>query len=44
VDTSLPQDPNEPGTNPNIGRRPNDGSVYILYGNNIAGNVVESNN
>jgi hypothetical protein len=34
LDTALPQNPNDPGTNPNIGRRPDDGNVYIVYGNN----------
>jgi hypothetical protein len=34
LDQTLPQDPNDPGTNPNIGRRPDDGNVYIIYGNN----------
>ncbi len=38
LDNSLPQAPNDPGTNPNIGRRPDDGNVYIIYGNNTGSN------
>lgn len=38
VDTSLPQDPANPGTDPNIGRRPDGGSIYIVYGNNTGSN------
>jgi hypothetical protein len=38
VDAALPQNPNDPGTNPNIGRRPDDGNVYIIYGNNTGSN------
>ncbi len=40
IDQSLPQDPNDPGTNPNIGRRPDDGNAYIVYGNNVGSNRV----
>ncbi|HEY3243960.1 MAG TPA: integrin alpha, partial [Phycisphaerae bacterium] len=38
IDQAFPQDPNVPGTNPNIGRRPDDGNIYIVYGNNIGTN------
>jgi hypothetical protein len=38
LDSALPQNPNDPGTNPNIGRRPDDGNVYIVYGNNTGSN------
>jgi len=38
IDSALPQNPNDPGTNPNIGRRPDDGNVYIIYGNNTGSN------
>ena len=38
IDSALPQDPNDPGTNPNIGRRPDDGNVFIIYGNNTGTN------
>ncbi|NOX58962.1 MAG: hypothetical protein GXP29_08915, partial [Planctomycetes bacterium] len=38
VDENLPQNPGAPGTDPNVGRRPNDGSVYIIYGNNTIAN------
>ncbi|UCG17757.1 MAG: hypothetical protein JSV19_06945 [Phycisphaerales bacterium] len=37
VDVSLPQDPDDPGTDPNIGRRPDDGAAFILYGCNARG-------
>lgn len=38
VDTSLPQDPNAPGFDPNLGRRPDGGDIYIIYGNNTGSN------
>jgi hypothetical protein len=38
IDQTLPQDPNDPGTNPNIGRRADGGDVYIIYGNNAGSN------
>jgi hypothetical protein len=38
IDTALPQDPNDPGTDPNIGRRPDDGNIFVIYGNNIGSN------
>lgn len=38
LDSAFPQDPNDPGTDPNIGRRPDDGNVYIIYGNNTGSN------
>ncbi|HNO78824.1 MAG TPA: integrin alpha [Phycisphaerae bacterium] len=38
VDENLPQTPGDVGTDPNIGRRPDDGRVYIIYGNNTVAN------
>jgi len=38
IDTSLPQDPDAPGFDPNVGRRPDDGSMYVIYGNNTGSN------
>ena len=38
LDSSLPQDPNDTGSEPNIGRRPDDGNLYIIYGNNTGSN------
>jgi hypothetical protein len=38
VDETLPQDPNDPGTDPSIGRRPDGGDVYLIYGNNTGSN------
>ncbi len=38
LDSSLPQDPNDTGTQPNTGRRPDDGNLYIIYGNNTGSN------
>jgi hypothetical protein len=38
IDQALPQDPNDPGVDPNIGRRPDDGTIYIIYGNNVGTN------
>lgn len=38
VDTTLPQDPDSPGFDPNLGRRPDDGSMYVIYGNNTGTN------
>jgi hypothetical protein len=38
VDQNLPQNPGDPGTDPNIGRRPDSGKVYIIYGNNTVAN------
>ena len=35
VDVTLPQDPDDPGTDPNIGRRPDDGTAFIIYGGNV---------
>jgi len=38
IDETLPQDPNDPGTDPSVGRRPNAGDVYVIYGNNFGSN------
>ena len=38
IDETLPQDPDDPGTDPSSGRRPDAGDVYIIYGNNFGGN------
>ncbi|GJM26496.1 MAG: hypothetical protein DHS20C16_29110 [Phycisphaerae bacterium] len=38
VDQNLPQNPGDVGTDPNIGRRPDDGRVYVIYGNNTVAN------
>lgn len=38
TDESLPQDPDDPGTDPSTGRRPDSGDVYVIYGNNFGGN------
>lgn len=38
LDSALPQNPNDPGSNPNIGRRPDDGAAFIIYGNNTGSN------
>ncbi len=38
VDTGLPQEPGEPGTDPILGRRPDDGAIYMIYGNNVGSN------
>jgi hypothetical protein len=34
LDEILPQDPNDPGLDPSLGRRPNDGNAIIVYGSN----------
>ena len=38
IDLTLPQDPDDPGTDPSVGRRPNAGDVYVIYGNNFGSN------
>jgi hypothetical protein len=38
VDVVLPQDPDDPGTDPSVGRRPDTGDVYVIYGNNFGSN------
>jgi hypothetical protein len=38
IDVTLPQDPGDPGTDPSVGRRPDSGDVYVIYGNNFGSN------
>jgi hypothetical protein len=38
IDSSFPQGPDAPGTDPSTGRRTNVGDVYVIYGNNFGTN------
>ena len=38
IDSSFPQGPDAPGSDPGTGRRSNVGDAYIVYGNNFGTN------